>query len=393
MRPAVKVKLEKQGERCLMENKFLKGFISLQIEGLNLDRLIQFFKSNNITLYNLDRPGYKQINLSMKTTDYEKVIKLKALAPYKVTTLKTKGLPYLIKNYKLNIGLFSSVLVCLLLFMFFSTFTFNINVMGLETINRQDIVMFLQENDIRVGRRNNINNQELEVMLRSNFDAIGLVSVMQQGTNLVINVRERQIPNEQTFENLRAPFNMYITRLQVNQGTALVGVGDVVLAGQDIVAAYVENEDGERSYAQPIAQVEAEVWFVGEVIFEKELVTYTRTSNRAASSQVMLGNWSIFNKQPVHEFEHFETIATNSSRGFQNFFLPFRINREVVYELERNVEEQNFESFREQLIQATRDEARAQVPSNINPLEETLHITEQGSRVIVQTVIRAHHSF
>lgn len=368
-------------------NDLMNSTLELKLEGLNFERFLQYVKSNNVTLYNLERTDYNALSFSLLKDDYKKLLKLRSFRNYKVTVLKTRGVYFVFKNLKTKIGLLCGLAISIALFAFFSMYTFNINVIGLESITKEDIVSFLKNYEIEVGKINNINNNEVELLLKENFEDISLVSVIKKGTNLVISIKEKEKINTDNYTEIVAPMNCMITKLEVNQGTALKKVGDFVRQGDTIIAAYLLDEKGSKQPVKPIAQIELDVWTFGKVEFETVKVTYEKTGKKLVDSYFMFNNVKLLTNVKGHDFEYVETKIF-SENVFNNFFLPLHVTRITYYELKPKIDVLDFEENKARLMEESKALAYDNFPKDKEVLEETVSISQMGTKFIVQTALK-----
>lgn len=368
-------------------NNIISSTLQLKLEGLNFERFLQYLKMNNVTIYNLERPSYNTITFKLLESDYKKLLKLKSFRNYKVSVSNTRGAYYFIKNLKTKIGLLCGLAVSMALFAFFSMYTFNINIIGLENINKEDIVKLLNHNNISVGKINNIINSNVELMLKENFESISLVSVVKKGTNLIISIKEKELLNTDSYEVITAPINCIITKLEVVQGTALKNVGDIVKKGDAIIAPYYLNEFGERLAVEPIAEIELDAWVLESVEFETKKVTYERTGKKVVNSFFSFNNINFLHSTKGHSFNFFETTNFNENI-FNNFFIPLSFTKVTHYELKQKIENLNFEEKKDALINESKVKAYSKFPSSNEVLEEVVTISKLGTKFIVQTALK-----
>ena len=297
--------------------------------------------------------------------DYKKALKIKAFKNYQVSVQKEYGFYYFIKSFKKQIGIMAGIASILVLF-FFSSFTFYINILGNSTIESEQIINFLNENNIMVGRRNNESNENIENLLKQKFEQISLVSVIKRGTNLII------------------------TYLEVNQGTALKRVGDIVQKGEPLVAPCILNQNQEKVYCNPIATIEAEGWYFGQTELETKEIVYKKTGKKTVTSSfVAIFNKTMLTTQKTCNYKYFtETESTVSP--FNNFFVPITVYKHTIYELKQNVIVRDFEKNKAELMKTSKTLAYQNKPSNLDVIEEVIVVSQIGTKYIVQTALKTH---
>ena len=369
-----------------MKTKLTQSGYDITLKGLNFERFLQYCKQNNVNFHNILRPDHQTLQFFVTVKDYKHMLKLHAFRNYTVTTQKESGTYFFFKHLKAQVGLLSGLFSASLLFSLLSMFTFHIQVLGNENITHAQIVQVLKQKNIAVGKVNNFHNEEIELLLKQQFSDISLVSVMKQGTNIVIQLKEKQ-KLETTESDIVAPVNLLITSLTVNQGTALKQKGDMVKKGEVIVAAYIKNAKGEKQTCTPIATLVAQAWYVGQTEFVTKETVLIKTGKKAVSSYYQIGKLKFFVTNENHKFSYFQTKKQNTIL-FPNFFVPIRVHKTIVYECKQKTITHNFESKRTELLAKSKALAYGLIPNNLTVEEEKQIVSQLGNKTIVQTVLR-----
>lgn len=358
----------------------------IKIEGLNFDRLIREFNRLNIKLFNLNKPNCKVMEFSLKTSDYLKFKKLPLIKNYVVSITKTRGIAKLVSDIYKHIALTICGAICVVLFLFFSNFTLKIDVLGLQTISKQEIILLLNNFGVKTNQINSKSNLEIEKYLKQNNDKISLVSVIKKGTNLIVNIKEK-IDTSISLTPITAPYNMQITKLNIKQGSSKFKVGDMVKKGEIIVSPAVILSNGEITQLTPIANVEGEVWIGGEVRFETEKKVSKKTGKKQIFSYYEWGNNKLFYKTPTVKFEKFDKVVYNNY-VFKNWFVPLKYTRITFYELTEETITQNFEDAKAELVLKSRNIAYSNLPEGKSVIEENTQVNQVGNTIFINTYLK-----
>ncbi len=160
----------------------------ISIEGLNFHRLFESFVKQEIKIYNLKRPNYKTAMFGMNYFDFLKAQKLKLFIPYKMQIYKRHNLAYVLNNLFKNCGLYVGAIISAIVLFFISSMTLKIDILGLEQISSQEVIQLLDEINVKSGKINKVSNEDIEQRLKKSSDKISLVSVINKGTNIIINI-------------------------------------------------------------------------------------------------------------------------------------------------------------------------------------------------------------
>ena len=277
------------------------------------------------------------------------------------------------------------------MFVLFSFFTFNINIMGTSKIKNNEIVAYLKTKNISMFKLNNIDNQQVELWLKEKFEDISLVSVNKIGTNIVINIKEKETVNDEQHEPVIAPANMYITKLEVYQGYTTFKVGDIAIKGEVLVYDYIINDKGEKSPCKPLVLIEYDAWYTGSVVFETQKQEKVKTGKKFVYSYLTLFNKDFLTTKKQNHFALYSKVEKNGY-AFGNFFLPIKYSKTTYYELKLVTKKYDYEKNKNKIINQSKKLAYNQFPNNLAVLEEQVIESVLENKIIVQTVLKAKAS-
>lgn len=257
-------------------NRFIKGYLVIDITGNALERFINQMIAPGIFIWDLKRIEKSHYRASIYAIDFNKLRLLVRKRKCQVNIVKKKGFPFLcFKIYKRKF-LLLGFLIFIILFYAASSFLWFIRIEGLETIDRENIINILEHNGIKPGiYKGNINPIDLERELLKNESALIWANVRWQGTCLNIRLVEKKMVSKTTKGNIVAAKDGVINDFIVLKGRGIVSKGDTVTAGQPLIL--VEKE-AEGAYGI----VRAYVWYTAEVLgrYNKKEVIYTGQSRR-----------------------------------------------------------------------------------------------------------------
>lgn len=359
----------------------------IKITGLNIDRFINTLRDDGVTIYNVQRPKYNELVFAIKHSDYRLISHKQMLQPYEVTVIKSSGFSDIRGLLLKNIGLMLGIVVATFLFVFYSLFTFDIRVSGIEKLDKEDIVQALHERNIKLNSINKFNANEIKDILLEQFTDISFVSVTKRGTTILINVKEKTLINNE-FTPIYASNNMLISSIIVTGGTSSLKVGDIVKKGDILINSYVVI-DGVQVPCQPSGEIYADVWFIGRVEFLESEEVLERTG-----SKKLFRDYSIFGKNilpSTSNTQHFELYEqeTKIFMPFINWLLPLRLTTMTYHELKHRTIERNFEENEQRLLEESKQIAYNQL-SGQTVQEEFSHTVKVQNRHYVQTSLKVN---
>ena len=139
----------------------MKNVFRIRINGLNLDRLINFIKSN-YKVYNLYRIKYDVIMLDISYNNYTSMLKKIDLSSYNITIIKVRGYKHFLGVFRQYLASVLSVIIMLISVLILSTRILKINIYGASDNVKGDILKYLNDNNINIMSSNGIDISGLE---------------------------------------------------------------------------------------------------------------------------------------------------------------------------------------------------------------------------------------
>ena len=245
---------------------YIIGFVNIKVESYFLERFLNICISKKIFLWNIKRKKSTLLYANINIKDYKKLKGIIRKTKSRVKIEDKKGLPFLLHKYrkrKIFLGFFVIVLIGLIVT---SNYIWNIEVTGNTEISREKIIQVLNENGLKIGsRKNKIDTNLLINNVRLQRDDIAWLGISIKGTNAIIEIKETdkapEIINESEYCNIVSNKNASIVKINVQNGTAAVGVGDIVKEGDVLVSGHMEGKYTGIRYVHSSADVEAKVWY------------------------------------------------------------------------------------------------------------------------------------
>lgn len=374
---------------------YLIGYLNIQIEGFYIERFINMCMAKSILLWNIKREKSSVLNANIAINDFRKIKKILKKTKCKVKVKKKKGLPFVFERYKKR-KIFA-VLLCLaiLLISVSAQFVWNIEIKGLKNVKQEEIAELLKTNGLSVGSlKAKVDEKKIINELRLNRDDLAWVGIDLKGTNAIVEIVEAdkkpELINSNEYCDIVADKDGIITKINVQNGTALVKVGDIVKKGDVLVNGKIQGKYTEAIPVHANADIEAKVWYS-----KKEQRNYRQnieenTGNEETKYRIKINNLEINLYKTLSNFEKYDTIIENKKISlFSNFYLPVEIVKIT------NKEKQNYEIFygKEELKNKITDdlenELKASIPRETNIINHYINIGEQDTCLNVEVVYEA----
>ena len=221
----------------------IMGYVHITIEGYSIEKFINLAKSKGIFLWDLTREKNTILRAKIGIRDFKKLRTVARKTKCGVKLEEKKGLPFLMRKYrKRKIFLYLFGFVCLAI-LILSRFIWNIQIEGTEKINQDEILSFAKEYGINQGSlKSKIDKDGFINQIRIKRDDIAWIGIEEAGTNLLIKIVEAEEkpeiidPNE--YCQIVAKKDGAIQRIEAQNGTICVELGDIVKKGDILILRY-----------------------------------------------------------------------------------------------------------------------------------------------------------
>lgn len=333
----------------------VKNKTKFHIQSLNQEKLFNEL-SKSVLIFEIDRINKNEAFFECNYSDRKFIKNLLKKKNVKIISMKNSGVLTQLKNMFASVGLICAYVVFLIFYFLQSQFIWQYEVNGLEKLNKTEIVDFVKENFS--NKKPYMDTKEIELTLIENFNEISLVSCMIKGQTLVLNVKEKLLPDEMVgeFSPIVAQKNGKITKIDLVSGTLNVGIGDFVKMGDILVFPYVFDNSGNKKSVEAEAEIWADVYNEGTCDHYEKIIKVERTGKKIEQNIITLFGLPIYQFKENLNFDLFETEVKKINLS-NNLFLPFKMTKTVFYELKQTVVESKFEDVADEYISKAKEKA------------------------------------
>lgn len=212
---------------------YILGYVNISIEGYFIERFINICISKNILLWNLKRKKSSILYTNIGMKDFKKIKEIAKTTKCRVKIEGKKGLPFILYKYKKRKIFFILLIIILLIIFGLSNFVWNIEVIGNNSIQIEEIKQDLSKYGLKIGTlKQKINTKDIINNMRLERSDIAWLGIHLKGTNVIIEVVETDkkpdLVDENDYCNIISDKDGIITKINVQNGTALVKNGDIV---------------------------------------------------------------------------------------------------------------------------------------------------------------------
>src|SRR5574344_113890 len=221
--------------------KNIVGVVTVQIEGFFTERFINLCKINNIKIWDIKNIVKGVVRFNIRISDFKKLRKIAKKTKCKVSIKNKKGIYFKIFKYRKRKVLIILLFLGLLFSISFSTFIWNIEVIGNEKIPKEEIISSLKNGGMYVGKTKiGLDKKEVINNLRKRETDLSWVGIEIDGTKAIVKVVEKTRIEEKNVQNLAigdivATKPGVITKIIAENGTAKHKVYDYINPGDILI--------------------------------------------------------------------------------------------------------------------------------------------------------------
>ena len=359
---------------------YIIGYIRISIEGYYIERFINICRNDKITIWNLKRDKNVKLELNMGIKDLKKVAKIARQTKCKIKITRKRGLPFIFNKYKKRKLFFAFLIVMIIALAISSNFIWNIEVVE-ENEKMENIYQDVVESGLSIGTlKSKINTKDIINKTRLKRDDIAWMGIELKGTNAIVKVvkaiSKPDIVNEEEYCNIVSDKNGIITKINAQNGTIAVKVGDTVNVGTTLINGWMEGKYTGIRYVHAKGEIQAKVWHTKSKKIPYNATERIETGNIENKYKIKINNFEINLSKGVSKFEIYDTIVMeNKFKIFSDFYLPISLIKTTNKEIKE--EQKNY----------TIDEAKN---LGIEELQEELDNEIQDKEKIVNKIINTY---
>ena len=371
---------------------YILGYLNIEVEGIFVERFINICKSRGIFLWNVKMKKGVLLYANIGIKDYKNIRTIAKKTGTRIKIKKKCGIPFILNKYKKR-KIFAGILVvAAILIAIMANFVWNIEITGNENISKEEILLALDEEGFKAGTYKGKLDTNLVIQnIRLKRNDIAWIGITIKGTNAKVEIKEStQAPNiipQDEYCNIVADKECIITKINAQNGTAAVEVGEIVKVGDILVNGYLEGKYTGIRYVHAIADIEAKVWYSKKEKITLNQQVSTETGNTEEKYSVIINNFKINFYKTLSKFENYDTINESKRlKLFSNFYLPIEIvktiNKEYVIEDVTYTEQELIEISKQRI----EEELKAQIQNQENIVNEQVNTYANDGYIEIEVI-------
>ena len=355
----------------------------ISIEGYYIERFINICKKRNITIWNLKRNKNTMLFFNVRIKEFKEVCKIVKQLNCKLKIRSKKGLPFLMYKYKKRKTFAILLIIVVFIIGLSSMYVWNVDIIEENNQELPNIRQDIEEAGIKLGTlKSKINSKEIINKIRLKRNDVAWMGIEKKGTNIIVKLvkadQKPEIVDTNEYCNIVSDKTGVITKINAQNGTANVKVGDTINKGDILINGWMEGKYTGIRYVHAKGEIEAKVWYTKNKKIPYILTQTRETGNQENKYSLKINNFEINFLKKYSKFEIYDTIETDSKfRIFSDFYLPISVVKTTFKEKENYTQKYTLEEaktlgieeLQEELKKEIKDEKKI-VNKNINTYEK-----------------------
>lgn len=368
---------------------YIIGYIRISIEGYYIERFINICGNEKITIWNLKRNKNVKLELNIGIKDLKKVAKIAKQTKCKMKIIKKKGLPFLFNRYRKRKLFFVFLLVIIIGLGISSNFVWNIQIVEEDKESIENLYQDVVESGLEIGKmKSKINTKDIINKVRLKRNDIAWMGIELKGTNAIVKVvkatAKPEIVDDNEYCNIVSDKQGIITKINAQNGTIAVKVGDTVNVGTTLINGWMEGKYTGLRYVHAKGEIQAKVWHTKNKKILYNATEKTETGNVENKYQIKINNFEINLSKRLSKFKIYDTIVLeNKFKIFSDFYLPISLVKITNKEIKEEQKNYNAEQAKDLGIEQLQEELDNEIEDKSKVVNKIINTYEKEDGIEV----------
>lgn len=368
---------------------YIIGYIRISIEGYYIERFINICGNEKITIWNLKRNKNVKLELNTGIKDLKKVAKIAKQTKCKMKIIKKKGLPFLFNRYRKRKLFFVFLLVIIIGLGISSNFVWNIQIVEEDKESIENLYQDVVESGLEIGKmKSKINTKDIINKVRLKRNDIAWMGIELKGTNAIVKVvkatAKPEIVDDNEYCNIVSDKQGIITKINAQNGTIAVKVGDTVNVGTTLINGWMEGKYTGLRYVHAKGEIQAKVWHTKNKKILYNATEKTETGNIENKYQIKINNFEINLSKRLSKFKIYDTIVLeNKFKIFSDFYLPISLVKITNKEIKEEQKNYNVEQAKDLGIEQLQEELDNEIEDKSKVVNKIINTYEKEDGIEV----------
>ena len=368
---------------------YILGYLRISIEGYYIERFINICGNEKITIWNLKRNKNVKLELNIGIKDLKKVAKIAKQTKCKIKIIKKKGLPFLFNRYRKRKLFFVFLLVIIIGLGISSNFVWNIQIVEEDKESIENLYQDVVKSGLEIGKmKSKINTKDIINKVRLKRNDIAWMGIELKGTNAIVKVvkatAKPEIVDDNEYCNIVSDKQGIITKVNAQNGTIAVKVGDTVNVGTTLINGWMEGKYTGLRYVHAKGEIQAKVWHTKNKKILYNATEKTETGNIENKYQIKINNFEINLSKRLSKFKIYDTIVLeNKFKIFSDFYLPISLVKITNKEIKEEQKNYNVEQAKDLGIEQLQEELDNEIEDKSKVVNKIINTYEKEDGIEV----------
>lgn len=359
----------------------MKNTIILNIKGRNIENFIKRLNKNKIDILNIKYLKYNEIDIEIKTIDYDRTIKLKTI--YDINIKQYKGIKAIKNKIIFNKYLLLSILVGVIIFTILTNIIFNVEIVYNNGTLKNILIKELDSYGIKkyhfVKSYNEIETIKTNI-IKDYKDAIEWLDIERIGTKYIIKVEPRKInkiEDDNKIYNVTVSKDCVIKKIVAESGEVIKEVNNYAKQGDVVISSNITLNDEVKNQISAKGTIYGEVWYKTRIEYP---LNYYEEKETGVKKEVY--NLKIINKN--FNFSKLKNIKIDDKVILKSDLLPISFTKQT----QREYEVISYKLTEKEALEKAQEEGKNKILSTLDKGEyiideKSLKIDMKESKIVV----------
>ncbi|QEK12358.1 sporulation protein YqfD [Crassaminicella thermophila] len=374
---------------------FFRGYVVIKIEGLALEKFINFAIAKGIYLWDIVRIDYTTLEAKIGLKGYKELRHIVKRAGCRVKISQKIGYPFFMHKISARKMFIIGFIISIFIIVFATSFIWDIEIIGNQDISKEEIKEHLNTLGLYRGVfKYKLDISDIENNMMIELKNLAWVGIQIQGTKAIIEVVEKVDPPKKIPKDIPCDIvaikKGVIEKIIAKNGDALVQKGDIVKKGQILITGVIQREGLETRYVHALGDVFAKTYYEENDKISLVRIKKVKTGNKVERKIIKIGNNQIISSLGEIPYNNVIIEKRNKSfTGWRNIKIPVEIIIEEYYEAIEKKEIIDKSTAKKALQERMMVNLVKKMPKNVKILNKDIKFYQEGNIIRAKLTIEA----
>ncbi len=348
---------------------YIKGMLTLSIEGVNLERFINKCNSAGVSLYGVSRHQYDVLECSINYPDMGKIAKLNRELKCRIKIRRRFGLRFLLNRIARRKAFVVGAAMFAVFITVMSSSIWRIDISGTDRLTATQVIEVVNSMGAGVGIfKTKCDTKSLELEIKKQLPDVDWVIVEFHGVVMDIRIIETVTGvqrQDTTPASIVSEVDGEIISISVMRGDKKVFVGSPVHPGKVLIDGVLDRLSSDMPYYKlesAYGQIIAKVNYDGSASMSLDSIdNKIFTGNKKVSYTLELFGKTVI-RGSIPQFEHYTEEKQEYDLFLPGRLFPIKAVRTVYREYTTKTDEELYSEAQEQVLTMAYNDSKRRIP-------------------------------